>query len=101
MEIPYGTLELLVLKTLETLGALHGYSIARRIEQVSERTMRISQGLIYPALIRLEQQGLISTTWGLSETNRKVKFYALTEAGTKQLQVEVEKWERAAALVAR
>ena len=101
MEIPYGTLELLVLKTLETLGALHGYSIARRIEQVSERTMRISQGSIYPALIRLEQQGLISTTWGLSETNRKVKFYALTEAGTKQLQVEVEKWERAAALVAR
>ena len=63
--------------------------------------MRISQGSIYPALIRLEQQGLISTSWGLSETNRKVKFYALTEAGTKQLQVEVEKWERAAALVAR
>lgn len=101
MEVPYGTLELLVLKTLETMGAMHGYSIARRIEQVSERTMRLSQGAIYPALIRLQQQGLISTEWGLSETTRKVKFYALTDAGTRQLRVEAEKWEKAAALVAR
>ena len=101
MEVPYGTLELLILKTLETMGAMHGYSIARRIEQVSDRTMHISQGSIYPALIRLEQQGLISTEWGLSETKRKVKIYALTESGTKQLRVELQKWERAAALVAR
>lgn len=101
IEVPYGTLELLILKTLESIGAMHGYSIARRIEQVSERTMRLSQGSIYPALMRLEQQGLISNEWGLSETGRKVKIYALTEAGTRQLGVEVEKWENAAALVAR
>ena len=101
IEVPYGTLELLILKTLETMGALHGYRIARRIEQVSERTMRLSQGSIYPALVRLEQQGLIGTTWGTSETGRKVKIYALTEAGTRQLRVEVEKWENATALVAR
>jgi transcriptional regulator len=101
MEVPYGTLELLVLKTLDTMGAMHGYSIARRIEQVSERTMRLSQGAIYPALIRLQQQGLITTEWGLSDTRRKVKFYALTENGTRQLRVEAEKWEKAAALVAR
>ena len=101
LEMPYGTLELLVLTTLDTMGALHGYAIARRIEQVAERTVRLSQGSIYPALIRLEQQGLIRTEWGLSETNRKVKFYALTKAGLKQVKVEVEKWEKAAALVAR
>jgi PadR family transcriptional regulator PadR len=101
LEVPYGTLELLVLKTLDTMGAMHGYSIARRIERVSERTMRLSQGAIYPALIRLEQQGLISTTWGLSETTRRVKVYALTAAGTRQLEVEAEKWSKAAALVAR
>lgn len=101
LEVPYGTLELLILKTLDTMGALHGYGIARRIEQVSELTVRLSQGAIYPALIRLEQQGLIRTRWGVSETNRKVKFYALTVAGTRQLQVETEKWEKAAALVAR
>jgi PadR family transcriptional regulator len=101
IEVPYGTLELLILKTLESMGAMHGYSIARRIEQVSERTMRLSQGSIYPALMRLEQQGLISTEWGLSETGRKVKIYALTAAGTRQLHVEIEKWESAAALVAR
>ena len=99
-ELPYGTLDLLILKTLDTLGALHGYSIARRIEQMAG-TLRLSQGSIYPALIRLEQQGWISTKWGISETNRKVKFYALTKAGAKQLHVEVTNWEQAAALVAR
>jgi transcriptional regulator len=99
-DLPYGTLDLLVLKTLDTMGALHGYSIARRIEQMSG-TLKLSQGSIYPALMRLEQQGWISTKWGVSETNRKVKFYALTRAGARQLHVEVANWEQAAALVAR
>ena len=79
-ELPYGTLDLLILKTLDTMGALHGYSIARRIEQMSG-TLRLSQGSIYPALMRLEQQGWIGTKWGVSETNRKVKIYSLTRAG--------------------
>ena len=99
-ELPYGTLDLLILKTLDTMGAMHGYSIARRIEQMAG-TLRLSQGSIYPALMRLEQQGWISNKWGISETNRKVKFYALTRAGAKQLHVEVTNWEQAAALVAR
>ena len=99
-EVPYGTLDLLVLKTLETMGPLHGYGIARRIEQVSE-TLRLSQGSIYPALMRLEQQGWIRTEWGVSETNRKVKFYALTRAGTKQLDEAVKQWQNTTALVAR
>ena len=89
-DLPYGTLDLLILKTLDTMGAMHGYSIARRIEQVSESLMRLSQGSVYPALIRLEQAGWIRTEWGVSETNRKVKFYALTKAGARQLRVEVE-----------
>jgi PadR family transcriptional regulator, regulatory protein PadR len=100
-DLPYGTLDLLILKTLDTMGAMHGYSIARRIEQVSESLMRLSQGSVYPALIRLEQAGWIRTEWGVSETNRKVKFYALTKAGARQLRVEVENWEKATALVAR
>lgn len=100
-EVPYGTLDLLILKTLETMGAVHGYRIARRIEQVSEEALELSQGSVYPALIRLEQEKWISAKWGVSETNRKVKFYSLTPAGKKQLQVEVEKWERATAFVAR
>lgn len=100
-DLPYGTLDLLILKTLDTMGSMHGYSIARRIEQVSESLMRLSQGSVYPALIRLEQAGWIRTDWGVSETNRKVKFYALTKAGARQLRVEVENWEKATALVAR
>lgn len=100
-DVPYGTLDLLILKTLETMGTMHGYRIARRIEQVSEDTLKLSQGSIYPALIRLEQEGWIRTEWGVSETNRKVKFYSLTKAGRKQLQLEVAKWEQANALVAR
>ena len=99
-ELPYGTLDLLILKTLDTMGALHGYSIARRIEQMSG-TLRLSQGSIYPALMRLEQQGWIGTKWGVSETNRKVKIYSLTRAGARQLHVEVANWEQASALVAR
>jgi transcriptional regulator len=100
-EVPYGTLDLLILKTLDSMGALHGYSLARRIEQVSESTLRLSQGSIYPALIRLEQQGWIATQWGVSETNRKVKVYALTDAGREQLRVAVANWEQTTALVAR
>ena len=76
--MPYGTLDLVILKTLDTMGAMHGYSIARRIEQVADNLLRMSQGSIYPALIRLEQQGWIRTQWGVSETNRKVKIYSLT-----------------------
>jgi transcriptional regulator len=100
-EVPYGTLDLLILKTLDTMGPLHGYAVARRIEQVAESLMRLSQGSIYPALIRLEQQGWIRTQWGISETKRKVKVYSLTRAGAKQLSAEVARWEQATALVAR
>jgi PadR family transcriptional regulator PadR len=100
-EVPYGTLDLVILKTLDTLGPMHGYSIARRIEQVAGNLLRMSQGSIYPALIRLEQQSWIRTQWGVSETNRRVKIYSLTAAGGRQLRVEVANWERATALVAR
>jgi PadR family transcriptional regulator, regulatory protein PadR len=100
-EVPYGTLDLLILKTLETMGALHGYAIARRIEQVSGDSLQLSQGSVYPALIRLEQEGWITADWGISETNRKVKFYSLTRAGKKQLLVAVANWEKSTALVAR
>jgi PadR family transcriptional regulator len=100
-EVPYGTLDLLILKTLDTLGPAHGYRIARRIEQTSEEALQLSQGSVYPALIRLEQERWIGAKWGVSETNRKVKFYSLTAAGKKQLQVEVEKWNRTTAFVAR
>ena len=100
-EIPRGSLDLLVLRTLQTLGTLHGYAIARRIEQVAGGTMRLSQGAIYPALIRLEQRRWIRTKWGVSETNRKVKFYELTRVGAKQLQTEIESWEQSAAMMAR
>jgi PadR family transcriptional regulator, regulatory protein PadR len=100
-DVPYGTLDLLILKTLATMGSMHGYRIARRIEQVAENLVRLNQGSIYPALVRLEQQGWIGTQWGISETKRKVKFYSLTNAGLKQLSVEVANWERATALVAR
>ena len=80
---------------------MHGYAIARRIEQVSGDSLQLSQGSVYPALIRLQQEGWITTTWGVSETNRKVKFYSLTRAGRKQVLIEVAKWEKATALVAR
>jgi transcriptional regulator len=100
-DVPYGTLDLLILKTLDTMGPLHGYRIARRIEQVAENLVRLNQGSIYPALIRLEEQGWIRTHWGISETKRKVKVYSLTRAGSKQLRVAVANWERATALVAR
>ena len=100
-EIPAGTLDLLVLKTLHTLGPLHGYGIARRLEQMAEGTMRLSQGSIYPALIRLEQRGWIAAKWGLSETSRRVKVYTLTKSGSKRLDLETAQWAQSAALVAR
>jgi len=100
-DVPYGTLDLLILKTLDTMGPLHGYRLARRIEQVSENLLRLNQGSIYPALVRLEQKGWIRTEWGVSETNREVKFYSLTKAGVKQLKMEIENWRKANALVAR
>jgi transcriptional regulator len=100
-DVPYGTLDLLILKTLDSMGPLHGYRLARRIEQVSENLLRLNQGSIYPALVRLEQKGWIRTEWGVSETNREVKFYSLTKAGAKQLKMEIENWRKANALVAR
>jgi PadR family transcriptional regulator PadR len=100
-EIPYGTLDLLLLRTLDTMGTMHGYALARRIEQVAGDSLQLSQGSIYPALIRLEHEGWIKTDWGVSETNRKVKLYSLTKAGRMQLLVEVANWEKTAALVAR
>jgi PadR family transcriptional regulator, regulatory protein PadR len=100
-EVPYGTLDLLILRTLETLGPVHGFGLARRIEQVSESLVHLNQGSIYPALLRLQQKGWITTKWGTSENGRKAKFYSLTTKGRSQLQIEVENWERATALVAR
>jgi len=100
-DIPYGTLDLLILKTLETMGPLHGYALARRIEQVAERILQLSQGSLYPALIRLQQEGWIRTEWGVSDTNRKVKLFSLTKAGQKQLQLEIKNWEKTTELVAR
>jgi PadR family transcriptional regulator, regulatory protein PadR len=100
-EVMQGTLDLMVLKTLDTLGATHGYGIARRIEQVSDDLIQMNQGTLYPALLRLEQKGWISSEWGTSENNRKARFYALTKAGRKQLAAEAESWERMAGIMAR
>jgi PadR family transcriptional regulator, regulatory protein PadR len=100
-EVPYGTLDLLILRTLETLGPMHGFGLARRIEQISESLVHLNQGSIYPALLRLQQKGWITTKQGTSENGRKAKFYSLTTKGRRQLQIEVENWERATALVAR
>ena len=99
-ELPYGTLDLLILKTLDTMGALHGYSIARRIEQMSG-TLRLSQGSIYPALLRLQHRRWIATKWGVSENSRRAKFYSLTKKGKEELEKEIETWERTTALVTR
>ena len=99
-DVPYGTLDLLVLRTLDTLGPLHGFGLARRIEQVSENLVTLNQGSIYPALLRLQQQGWIKAKWSVSETNRRAKYYAVPKAGRKQIQTEVANWERTTALVA-
>lgn len=96
-----GTLALMVLKTLETLGPLHGYGIARRIEQTSGDLLAVNYGTLYPALLKLEQEGYISSEWGLSDNNRRAKFYKLTRAGKKQLKNEAREWEQTTAIVAR
>ncbi len=96
-----GTLSLMVLKTLQTMGPLHGYGIARRIEQVSKDVLSLNYGTLYPALLKLEQEGSISSEWGLSENNRKAKFYRLTRTGRKQLEQEMREWEQATSIVAR
>jgi len=90
-----------VLKTLETLGPLHGYGIARRIEQVSENLLQLNQGTLYPALLRLQQRGWIKSEWGTSENNRKAKFYQLSPAGRRQLTVEAKNWEQISGVMAR
>lgn len=100
-EVLQGTLDLMVLKTLESMGPLHGYGIARRIEQVSEATVSLNQGTIYPALLRLEQRKWVKAAWGTSETGRRARFYSLTLTGRKQMKQEAENWERVAATMAR
>jgi len=96
-----GTLALMILKTLESLGPLHGYGIARRIEQTSGQLLSLNYGTLYPALLKLEQEGSIASEWGASENNRKAKFYKLTRTGRKQLAKETQNWEQTTAILAR
>jgi transcriptional regulator len=96
-----GTLALMVLKTLDTMGPMHGYGLARRIEQTSGGHLSVNYGTIYPALLKLEQEGFITSSWGVSDNNRKAKFYRLTRAGQKQLQLEAREWERTTGIIAR
>jgi PadR family transcriptional regulator PadR len=98
-EVPYGTLDLMVLKTLAALGPLHGFGIARRIEQVAQGSLALNQGTIYPALLRLEQKRWIKSDWGTSENNRRARFYSITAAGRKQLAAESDSWARTVAIV--
>ncbi len=100
-DVPQGTLALMVLKTLEVLGPLHGYGIARRIEQISGDLLTVNQGTLYPVLLKLEQEGSIASEWGASENNRRARFYRLTRAGRKQLQAESRGWEQTAAIMGR
>ena len=100
-DILQGTLDLMVLQTLEAMGPQHGYGIARRIEQVSEDVLQLNQGTIYAALLRLQQRRWISATWGTSDNNRKAKFYAITKAGRKQLAAQTQNWERISTVIMR
>jgi len=100
-EVVYGTLGLMILKTLEALGPLHGYRIARRIEQICANELAMNQGTLYPALLKLEQAGWIASKWGVSESGRRVKVYTLTRAGRRQLRVEEAQWRYATGMVAR
>jgi PadR family transcriptional regulator, regulatory protein PadR len=100
-EVWQGTLALMLLKTIETMGPLHGYGIARRIEQTSGNLLSLNYGTLYPALLKLEQEGSIASEWGFSENNRKAKFYRLTRAGRKQLEKEARDWEQTTAILAR
>jgi transcriptional regulator len=101
IDVLQGTLDLMVLTTLESIGPLHGYGIARRIEQISEATLRLNEGTVYTSLMRLQQRGWISATWGTSENNRKAKYYAITRSGRRQLTAETKNWERIAGVIAR
>ena len=100
-DVQQGTLALMVLKTLEVLGPLHGYGIARRIEQISGDLLAVNQGTLYPVLLKLEQEDAIASDWGTSENNRRARFYRLTPAGRRRLRAETEDWERTAALMTR
>lgn len=100
-EVMQGTLDLMVLKTLDTMGPMHGFGIARRIEQVSRDLLRLNQGTLYPALVRLQQKGWITSKLGASENNRRARFYSLTPAGRRQLKREEENWERIAGVIGR
>ncbi len=100
-DVPYGTLDLLVLRALESMSPQHGYGVARRIEQVAEGALSLNQGTIYPALLRLEQKRWIKSEWGISENNRRARFYSITTAGRKQLASEVETWTQTVAMVSR
>ena len=98
-DVQQGTLALMLLKTLEVLGPLHGYGIARRIEQISGDMLAVNQGTLYPVLLRLEQEGVIASEWGVSDNNRRARFYRLTAAGRRQARVEAQEWEQTAALL--
>ncbi len=100
-EVLQGTLDLLVLKTLDSMGPMHGFGIALRIQQVSQDLLQLNQGTLYPALLRHEQRGWIVSKWGVSENNRKAKYYSLTRAGRKQLEEEAESWDRMSAMINR
>lgn len=100
-EVLQGTLDLMILKTLNAMGSLHGYGIARRIEQISEDVLQLNEGTVYASLLRLSQQGWISSDWGVSENNRRAKFYSITKSGRRQLAAETENWERIAGVVGR
>ena len=99
--VPYGTLDLMVLKTLDTMGPSHGYGIARRIEQVAQDSLALNQGTIYPALLRLEQRGWVASQWGTSDNNRRARFYAITRTGRRQLTAATGGWARTVAMVSR
>lgn len=100
IEVPYGSLDLLILKTLEGLGPMHGWGIARRIEQVCDSMLQLGQGTLYPALVRLEQEGLVRSKWGTSENGRRARFYSLTARGASRLRVQIEEWVRVTDLIA-
>jgi len=100
-EVLQGTLDLMILKTLQALGPLHGFGIARRIEQLSEDVLTLNEGTVYTSLLRLQQKSWIASEWGVSENNRRARFYSITRRGMKQLAVETENWERIAAVIGR
>ena len=100
-EVLQGTLDLMILKTLYALGPMHGFGVARRIEQVSRDILQLNEGTVYTSLLRLQQQGWITAEWGLSENNRRAKFYSITKRGQKQLEVETENWERISGVIGR